>query len=305
MLNIEFNDFELEFLKLLDVELKGDHFVNVVTGDEYNYSELQDNSNVAVSKIKYIFVSSRGDVIEFKREKSDRQMTNITVDYIYYDYHHYAQEKVDVENGQIVERTVGMDSEMKYDSNNPSSKKISKDTSNISARYINYSEYFYVTVFANYKDYYKTIDITEMACSLSAIYPNAEHRVKYKPFSLDDIVKSDKPLPLSRDNYILQLTNDINSKFSDNNNMRLFYLKMIPFLLKVFEESLKYPYKYHDAYFHRLDGRREALKKAYTGTILEEKLKEVDDMYYYLDNYFPNLDINKDSNKELKKTKEE
>ena len=304
MLDIRFNDFELEFLKLLDVQYEDDHFVNKVTGDVYTYREYKDNSSISTSKIKYIFASPRGDTIEFKREKQERQQAILTVDYVYYDYHHWAQERVDGENGLITERTVGMDGVIKYDPNEPASKKISKDISNVSTKQPHYSDYFFVTVFANYKDYYNVIDITEMPCSLSRIYPNAEHRVKYKPLELDDVINSDTPTPLSRENNILELTKAINEKFKDNNSMRLFYLKMIPYLLKTFECALTIPYKYRDFYAHRLDNRKKAIKYYYEGTLMENKLNEVNEMYQYLDNYFPSLDINKSDNNELKKIRE-
>ena len=301
MLDIRFSDFELEFLSLLDIELKDDSFVNIVTGDKFTFSECKDNSSINTRKLRYIFTSPRGDSIEFKREKGEHKSAILTVDYIYYDYHHWAQENYDVERDLIIERTVGMDSVVKYDPSDPSSKKISKNTSNVSARHTNFSDYFFVTVFAYYKNYYSTIDITEMTCSLSSIYPNSEHRHKYQPYELDDIIESDPKVSLSRENYILELTKAINEKYKDNNSMRLFYLKMIPFLLKVYETSLKIPYKYHDLYAHRLENRKKSLRRAYTGNLLNRKLEEVDEMYEYLDNYYPNLDINKSNNKELKK----
>ena len=298
MLNISFNDFELEFLRLFDIELKDDFFVNIVTGDKFTYSDYQDNTNLNNKKYKYIFTSHRGDSIEFKREKGERKNTILTVDYIYNDYHHWAEEDFDIEHNLINERTVGMDNVVKYDPSNPVSKKIAKDESNISAKGLNYSDYFFATVFAYYKDFYSTIDITEMTCSLSNIYPNAVHRYQYKPFELDDVIESDPKISLSRENYILALTTAINNKYKNNNSMRLFYLRMIPFLLKVFESSLQVPYKYRDVYIYRLENRKKALKKAYSGTKLIQKLNEVDEMYNYLYNYFPSLDLN---NKELLK----
>ena len=293
MLNFNVNDFELEFLNLLDVELVDDYFVNKVTGDKYTFVECRDNSNITTSKLNYIYASPRGDTIEFKREKQEKKQAILTVDYRYYDYHHWAQETIDVDNGLITERIVGMDSDIRYTPKIPASKKISKHTSNVSARLSHYSDYILDTVFANYTEYYKTIDITEMPCSLSKIYPNAERRAVYKPYEFEDVVKSDKPYSLSIENYVLALTESINSKFKDNNSMRLFYLKMIPFLLKAFETALIVPYKYRDFYAHRLDNRKKAINHYCQGPVAQEILNDVDDMYYYLDNYFPSLDINK------------
>ncbi len=296
MNKISCNDFELEFLKLYDIVESENGFIDNNTQESIEFSEKQEDINPFKEKRKYIFKSKSGLIIEFTRVHEPRRKTLVKVDIIKNGYHHWAEENRDTDSPVIIRREIGLDSVVVEDPAIKCSKYIPKESSSISVNYIRYSDYISYTFFSNSKDYISLRDYYNIVCSLSALYTNATHTQSDRPKEKDDIVECDGEIELSAENYIKVLAKTIKSFFSENQEMKESYLKAIPFLYKGFESTLKMPYLYREYFNRRMEKRKKRIEQQYSGELKEAKLKELMEMVRYLDEFYPNLDINKQDN---------
>ncbi len=286
------NDFELEFLKLYGIEPTENGFLDQSTGDNIDFSEKIEDINLAKEKRKYIYKSKNGLTIEFARTYEPRHGALVKVDIIKNGYHHWAEEKRDIETPIIMRREIGVDSVVVEDPAIKYSKYISKESSSISVNYIRYSDYISYTFFSNSKDYIDLREYYNIVSSLSALYTNATHVQSDRPKEKDDITEYDEQIPLSLENYNTVLAKTINEIFKDNQEMKEFYLKGIPFLRNGFESMLTMPYKYREYFNRRMEKRKKRIEQEYTGVTKENKLKELTEMIRYLNEFYPNLEIN-------------
>ena len=99
------------------------------------------------------------------------------------------------------------------------------------------------------------------------------------------------------ENYVKVLTKTINNIFKDDPEMREFYIKGIPYLCKGLESTMIMPFRYREYFNRRMEKRKKRIEQGYTGEEKTAKLKELVEMVRYLDEFYPNLEINtKDKN---------
>ncbi len=295
---ISCNDFELEFLKLYDIEPTEDGFIDSNTGDIISFSEKNEQINSVKEKRKYIYKSKNGLVIEFTRTHEPRKKTLVKVDIIKNGYHHWAEENRDIDVPIITRREIGVDSVVTEIPGVKCSKYISKESSSISVNYIRYSDYISYTFISHSKDYISARDYYNIVASLSALYTNATHVQSDRPKEIDNIETYDEQIELSMENYIKVLTKTINNIFKDEPEMREFYIKGIPYLCKGLESTMIMPFRYREYFNRRMEKRKKRIEQGYTGEEKTAKLKELAEMVRYLDEFYPNLEINtKDANK--------
>ena len=74
--------------------------------------------------------------------------------------------------------------------------------------------------------------------------------------------------------------------------MREFYIKGIPYLCKGLESTMIMPFRYREYFNRRMEKRKKRIEQGYTGEEKTAKLKELVEMVRYLDEFYPNLEIN-------------
>ena len=280
---LEIKDYEIEFLKLMNIEYVDGELRDLDTNDVYRYCGYRHYLSTTGNQELFTYECG-AKRIEFHRIINGLYPFMATVSVNYGGYKHWARQ--DFFDGVIRERTVGIsdDNGDFIDRRNPNYSSCIMFKQTDSSDYIsetNLSEGFGLW---NYKSY----DITS---SLSTIYSGAKHVHEYGPYEMDDVVYSKEEKDVSPENYEDLLKEAIESNFADKEEFKNFYLKIVPYFKKAFVSSLTVPFRYKSYYAKRLEKRQTMIEENYASN-KEAKMQELAKMQEFLDTYYPGLEIN-------------